>query len=92
MMKRELNLKEANFLYVDLVCENLTQGNLLTDYENELKVFGLRGLSWVFLSGINILEKASRFLSQGLSLDRKTFILRCCEYSDLDRRYLNKMF
>jgi hypothetical protein len=70
-------LSEANFVSSDLSFENPDQQNKLSDYENELEVFGPSAFSIIFLPGTNLLQQSFHFFSQALSLRQKTFILRC---------------
>jgi len=70
-------LSEANLVSSDLSFENPDQQNELSDYENELEVFGPSAFSTIFLPGTNLLQQSFHFFSQALSLRQKPFILRC---------------
>lgn len=70
-------LSEANFVSSDLSFENPDRQNELSDYENELRVFGPSAFSIIFLPRTNLLQQSSHFFPQALSLRQKPFILRC---------------
>jgi hypothetical protein len=74
---RRTKLSEADFVSSDLSFENPDQQNELSDYGNQLEVFGPSALCIIFLPGTNLFEQSSHFFLQALSLSQKTLILRC---------------
>jgi hypothetical protein len=70
-------LAAADFLSPDLNFETYDQQILLAAYQTELKSFGSSDVSNGFLLVAHLLAQSFHSLSQVLSFDQKSLILRC---------------